>query len=593
MAEAELNFAKIVANPTPLGWCQVYSAGKLFAAISLEKQEETEEKDYLNVVGKEILNTLEQEFFILEKKDLDSIREAVLTTSKKIPEDVIVSFVVGSVVDNILYVYIIGDGKVDIKREDKLGTILQASDQKNDSLSQASGFLQDKDIIILQTRSFAEVISENTLSEVLDNPSISDAAENLAPLVHEKENALASCIIVGLTEVSKESVYESVKEEKQPEEDMQKEGKQESYFTKNEENFDRDLSYKPKISLSFLKNFKFFKISGLNHTRKLILTIVIIIIIIFATSIFFALQKQQNDKLALEFNRILPQAQKKYDEGKSLSDLNQALAKDSFLTAQKILDEEKDKFPKDSTYSKQILDLLSKVNNEIGSSPKPTTSTVKEVSSSDSVYLSLQLKNSALYFTLDEKTVYFITSKEISSIANGSSASKSLIKNDNDWESVGGLATYSTNLYVLEKSQNQILKFVNSGSEYSKADYLTASEKPDFSKATSITIDNNVYVLFSGGTVSKYFKGNSQDFSLKGLDKPMSSPTRIYSNPDFDNIYILDNGNSRILAFDKTGNFKAQYQAQVIKNAKDFEVLEKDKKIFVLSSGKVYQIDIK
>jgi len=148
-------------------------------------------------------------------------------------------------------------------------------------------------------------------------------------------------------------------------------------------------------------------------------------------------------------------------------------------------------------------------------------------------------------------------------------------------------------LYVLEKSQNQILKFVNSGSEYSKADYLTASEKPDFSKATSITIDNNVYVLFSGGTVSKYFKGNSQDFSLKGLDKPMSSPTRIYSNPDFDNIYILDNGNSRILAFDKTGNFKAQYQAQVIKNAKDFEVLEKDKKIFVLSSGKVYQIDIK
>src|SRR3989344_2581277 len=102
MAEAELNFAKIVANPTPLGWCQVYSAGKLFAAISLEKQEEEGEKDYLNVVGKEILNTLEQEFFILEKKDLDSIREAVLTTSKKIPEDVIVSFnVYLSISDNI------------------------------------------------------------------------------------------------------------------------------------------------------------------------------------------------------------------------------------------------------------------------------------------------------------------------------------------------------------------------------------------------------------------------------------------------------------------------------------------------------------
>jgi dihydrofolate reductase len=55
----------------------------------------------------------------------------------------------------------------------------------------------------------------------------------------------------------------------------------------------------------------------------------------------------------------------------------------------------------------------------------------------------------------------------------------------------------------------------------------------------------------------------------------------------------LDNGNSRVVVFDKTGSYKAQYQADVIKSAKDFEVLEKDKKIYVLSGGKVYEITLK
>jgi len=49
----------------------------------------------------------------------------------------------------------------------------------------------------------------------------------------------------------------------------------------------------------------------------------------------------------------------------------------------------------------------------------------------------------------------------------------------------------------------------------------------------------------------------------------------------------------RIVVFDKTGSYKSQYQATVIGNAKDFDVLEKDKKVFILSSGKVYEIDLK
>lgn len=605
MTETNLNFAKIVANPTSTGWSQVYGAGKLFAAISLETEAEKEEKDYLNFLGKEILNTLEQEFFTLEIKNLESIRKAVLATTEKIPDDVTLSFVIGVVVNNVLYVYILGNGIADIKRANNIGTLLEVKEQNNRSLKEASGYLQDLDTLILQTNKFSDVISHSTLSEFLDKP-IEEAAENLAPLIHEKENPAAACIIVHFKEpvasiakeeeIAEEGTQKSSGENLTPietEADLTRENEKSNVYFAQPQNDKQGLLPKPFLNLfSVFKKISISKMPNLSHSKKLILLIVVIIVLIFVFSIFFALKKQQADKIQNQFNSIYPQAEKKYEEGQSLVDLNQSLANDSFKQAKDILESGKSDFPKDSSEEKQISALLSKVNEALLSAAKSTAATAQPVANSESFYLSSQVKNSASYFTKDDKNVYLIDSKTISQIANGSSTSKTLVKNNNDWKTVGGLATYNTNMYVLDKDTNQILKFINNGTDYSKADYFPASVTPDFTKAVAITIDNNIYVLYTDGGVAKYFKGNSVDFSLKGLDKPLSNPTRIYSNPDFDNIYILDNGNSRIVVFDKTGSFKAQYNSAVIKNAKDFEVLETDKKIYILSDGKIYKINL-
>src|SRR3989344_1870754 len=584
MTSANLTFAKVVANPTSMGWSQVYSAGKLFSAISLEKGQETEEKDYLNILGKEILNTLEQEFFTLETKDQESIRKAVLSTSQKIPEEVKVSFVTGAVVGNVLYLFIMGSGKVDIKRGQTLGTLLEAKEEEGKDLKEASGFLQDQDIIILETKAFSDEISESTLLEFLEKPSIDEAAENLAPLVHEKENSLVSSILVSYKEAEEVDEEEAVVA---PVSDEAAEEKMEDKKEVEKEEAPSSPSVFPN-----LKRPNFRRPLRLRGTRNLIVLLIIAVIVVFAISIIFAVKKQENDKLIAAFNYVYPAAEKKYNEGESLVDLNQALARDSFLEAKKILDDSKDKFPKDSSQQKQIEGLSTKVDSALKDTAKASEKEAKEVSKSESPYLSAILDTKALSFAKDEKNVYYVTSNGLFSLANGSKSEKSLVENNDDWTSVGGLATYNTNLYVVEKSDNQILKFVNTGSAYEKTGYFPTSVKVDFSKAVSATIDNNIYVLFSDGTVSKYFKGVRVDFSIKGLDKSLSNPTRVYSNADFDNIYILDKGNSRIVVIDKTGSFKAQYRSKVISNAVDFDVLEADKKIYILSGGKIYEIEI-
>src|ERR1035437_3511559 len=600
MAESTLTFAKIVANPNLLSWAQVYSAGKLFAVISLETSEENQEKDFLNILGKEILTTLEQEFFTLETKDLESIKEAVVTTSQKIPSTINCSFVIAALANNILYLYILGNGRASLKREGKLGNLIEAADQPSDALKVASGYLQNDDIIVLQTKQFSDIISVGTLSELMDSLPPAEIAENLAPLVHEKEEAGAAAIIAHykapLAEEAAESIQEESAQELEPEIGQN--------LVEDEENSTESPFYSPTAAnkIRLLDKIKplsslFSKIRkpenlALNHARKIILTIVIIILVVFVGSVFFAINKQQNDKTQTAFQAIYPQALKDYNEGQGLVELNQNLARDSFSQAQQLLNSGKDKLPKDSKEEKQVLDLLGKVNTALSAASGVTNASAKEISTDSSQLLLAETKNDGLYFTQDQSHIYGLTQSAIYTLNPDGTNNKSVITNASDWKSAGGLSNYIGNLYVLDKSQNQILKFVNSDSGYVKANYFSTIN-PDLSKAIAITIDSSIYVLTSDGNINKFTKGAADTFTIAGLDTPLSNPTKIYTNASDDNVYILDNGNSRIVVLDKSGNYKNQYQAGVLKTAKDFDVLEKDNKIYVLSGGKTYEVDLK
>ncbi len=577
MAVENVSFAKIVANPSVYSWSQAYNAGKLFAVLSLESEEETKEKDYLNVLGKEVLDTLEQEFFTLEVKDLESIKKAVLETSTKIPEEVVCSFVIGTFVNNILYTFILGNGKILLKRNESLGNILESADQKADSLKSASGFLEDGDVVILETKQFANVISTSTLSEFLDNLSPQEAAENIAPLVHEKEESGAAAIIINYKKIVETS--ESIVSEEAEKEDEEK------------PTINRKLKLPVTLSPFFAK-IKFPKNFDINHSRKVILTVVIVIIVVFAGSVVFAVKKQQDTKIQTLFNQIYPEASKKYEEGQGLLDLNRNLARDNFSEAKKLLESTGDKFPKNSKQEKQILELLTKVNSSLESSSGIKEGSAKEVTASQSFFLSAQLKNSALYFSYDDKNIYGLTADAVYSLDKEGGSKKEIIKNDSSWKEGTAVFPYFGNIYVLDKKQNQIFKFVEVTSGFSEANYFSDTT-PNFSNAISLAIDSSIYVLSSNGTIDKFTKGKTDSFSTSGLDTPFKNPSRIYTNVNDDNIYVLDNGNSRIVVLDKNGSYKSQYKAGVIKTAKDFDVFEKDKKIFVLSSGKIYQIDLK
>ncbi|MEK7517098.1 MAG: hypothetical protein AAB583_00980, partial [Patescibacteria group bacterium] len=150
-----ISFSKIVATPTLASWSQAYNAGKLFAVLSIERENDRNDIGSLNILGKSLFDKLEQEFFTTEVKNLESIKKAVLGSFQDISSGLDVSFVLCFFSENILYLFVLGKGSVLIKRDGKLANILNSSEDNIKNIASSSGFIKDNDLIILATSAFS------------------------------------------------------------------------------------------------------------------------------------------------------------------------------------------------------------------------------------------------------------------------------------------------------------------------------------------------------------------------------------------------------------------------------------------------------
>lgn len=582
MTKPSLAVAKVVKTVSLTAWSQAYNAGGLFAVLSLGKDTETATEDILNSLGKDILNTLEEEYFTLETKSFDAIKEAILTTCKKIPDTLSASFVVGvipSLSENTVYIFAKGGGRAYMKRQDKFGLLVENNEIEIEAVS---GNLQDNDIIILETKKFSHIAPTTLLSEFMEEKDITTIAENISSKLNDQEAPEAAAIIVQYQNETEATPLASDNlsqpEEEQPEETT-------ALFPAAEQ------PQKPSFFARFTQSVPSFP--SLTHKRKMALTLVCILALVFIVSITFALKKQEETKTREVFQETITQAQKKYDEGQSLLGLNKSLAKDDFTTAKQLLEAKKGEFDAGSAEAKQLRELLQKVDQALLAASDVNTADAKPVDGNTSLLLAYAQDNKDFsYVAQDGTTLYAGNNDKISIVDTKTDKEKTSVTNTKDWESIGGLGSYLTNIYLLDKTANQILKFVPSGTRYTQSNYFTQVDI-DVSNAKALAIDGSIWVLLENGDIKKFTRGKQDTFTVSGLEKPFNAPTRIFTSADANRVYILDRGNSRIVVLNKNGSYQEEYQTSIIKNVSDFDVLEKDKKIYVLSSNKIYEIALK
>lgn len=593
-----LAYAKLVATPTNTSWSQVYNAGNLFACLSLTAPENTEESTSLHALGKDVFSILESEFFTLEDKNLITVKEAITTSLTHVPASVTVNLSLALFKDTILYVFIAGGGKILMKRGDNVGILLEQSDQGKKIIT-ASGLLKNNDLIILGTTQFSGDISTSDLTSALELSLPSDIAEVLSPHIHEKDDGGQAAIIIayhGFTpdrneehQTLADAVAVAAEDAKETITEID-EDQVASIHTPEEESLTQQEGHKrrsiPHISLprpSFLH---------LSHKKRLFLNIAIILVVILAMSIAYAIKKDKQTKEHALFISIYDPAKKAYEEGKALETLNKTLSHEDFLKAQQLLKGQQGTFTKGSDEEKLTRELLAKIDVELGIG-RASVSPITAIAATPDASFLLNLEKAmpdGLAFGNDGTIGYVATMKTIQKVNLETNKKLDVVTNDKDWQKPVSLLPYQGNIYLLDQEKG-LLKYTASGTGYTKSFYFKNS--PDLSKAVSMSIDGSVWLLFGDGAIMKYTRGESDGFKIKGLDKSLTKPTKLFTNVDIDNIYVLDRGNARIVKITKDGTFQAEYKDGIFKQADDFDVSESDKKIFILSKGKIYEVKMK
>lgn len=585
MAKSHIKVTNIVASATPTAWSQTYHAGGVTAVLSVQHKVSNDSSQSLSVVGKDLLNTFESEYFTLENKNLASIKSAVDATYEKSKETYDISLIVTAVIQNAVYVVLAGTGKVVLIRSNTLATLLQQEDGTN--VLSASGFLEADDVMILETLSFAEKVPNAKLLETLTTNTVEEAAEMLSPTIHSQQTGSEAALLFSFhdPEAAMLSAVPAVQQPTTVPQEPTLVAPQEKTEEKKGEEKPAPIPEKKKAEIS--------------HRQKIFLTIAIVIAIVFAGTVYFSLQKKQTNQDTTLFSSVYPPAERKYEEGIGLKDLNESLAHDDFVEAQSMLNQAKNKFPAGSTEQKQILALLDKVNAELPQAITPTgpavpATNVVKVDATANPFLGFVAKNpTAKYFTQDSTYYYFADNTGVTRVSQITGKATQIIQNSGDWKSIGGFATYLGNMYVVDTADGIDKYPVAAAGFGNKTPYFTGTI-PDLSKVTSMAIDMSVWLLGKDGTISQYTRGKADTFTVTGLTTPLSSPTQLVTSLDDANLYILDNGNSRLVVIKKdTGAFVADYHSSALKTATQIDVSEKDKTAFILSGNTIYQMALK
>jgi hypothetical protein len=169
---------------------------------------------------------------------------------------------------------------------------------------------------------------------------------------------------------------------------------------------------------------------------------------------------------------------------------------------------------------------------------------------------------------------------------------------DETWKKAVDLGVFKKNLYLLDPASNQIWKYVRNNSEYSNSTEYIKDNNIDISNANSLAIDGSVYVLKNNGEIIEFYAGQKTDFVVKDLPEGiMANASKIFTDIDQRNLYVLDSNNNRIIVIEKASadtpaRYKKQYILENINPIQDIYVEQTEQKMFLLDKQKIYEVPL-
>lgn len=639
--------AKLTGNPDARGWVQIHdftpenseklkSRGRLFAVIATEEMGEVgETKQEIDGVaaGREILARLHEEYYgNTTLSAFNALNQAVERVIGEFQDSLGTKVEIAATAlmyggKSVVYSAVGGGARVSLLRGGAIANLLES---KQGKVVSASGHPKEGDILYMGTSSFFMEFRDGLLKEALGKEKLDQCLETLAPSLHtkSKSSSMGVVFIKFLPgekkdfQVTKTTEVEKIEsEEKQKREVKETAGDQEPKSGLKLKLAGVVGLIEKKIPRRKLYIQKGIVDVGDRRNRKVAMTVGLILLGLLVVSIVFGVRKKSEEDLKASYESDLTQAQHELEEAMGLVSLNRERARELFVSSRSLIESIEDQGIEDE----RVASLREEIDKSEGAILGEFTAEVAlfidlsllsdgfsgddMAASLDKLYVLDKSGKKIIEVEIDSKGSRVIAGPEkIGANADGivAYADRVFVINDNgvkeidegevlekDWSDGSEVYAYAGNLYILDKSKSDVLRFpgITDGFGSGKS-WLAPGIELNLSGVESWTIDGSIWLLFDDGDVTKLLNGASAAYSQSGIAPELASAEVIYTNEELENVYILDKTNKRIVVTDKEGEFVAQYLSDQIGQVKDIAVSEKEGKIILLTNGKLMAISL-
>ncbi|KKR00615.1 MAG: hypothetical protein UT26_C0040G0006 [Microgenomates group bacterium GW2011_GWC1_39_12] len=578
----------VIGATTTSCWAQTIKTDSLYGVIEVRSESEEAQIIGMQAVSK-----------IIETHSTSIQELEVLVREILVPD--ILSLILFMPVGLETHVFIAGGGAVYVKREGQYAKLLDKS-------GSISGVAQKGDIFILLSKTCRNILPEQELFSIFDHLSADVLAEKLTLCLQGKES-ICGCAAL-LFEVK----------------DIQSE------------------EVNPTQSPSKLFNIREIIKTHLHNFRKLKITpgawITIILIGIFLISVIVGIRRELIYKHDTKLQVVVQEAQRLYEEGQALLELNAAKGRERLMEAKTLLapvaeivtDKTKEERYASELYGRITSTLTSamhiytqepqvfydvgllKLGGAISTMGLWGDTLVVGDTSQKAVYaLTVSSKTGKiigggtgfeqiLAVDAQGEIVYVLTPNGIHQLSIENITTKLLnIKKNGEWGRVETMIVFGGNIYLLDTANSRIWKYIATekslpagGQGFSELkEYLNPDTLPDLSKATGMTIDGSVWIGTTDGKIKRFSQGKENTFIYKGVEPPFGRNLTLFTSDETKNLYVLDSQNKRVVVVDKDGIYLAQYAWTGDITPSQLVVAEKQGKILLLAAGKLYSVDLR
>jgi hypothetical protein len=158
---------------------------------------------------------------------------------------------------------------------------------------------------------------------------------------------------------------------------------------------------------------------------------------------------------------------------------------------------------------------------------------------------------------------------------------------------VVALVPYGSRLYLYDATTHNIYAYSKSLRGYTGREAWVKEQSQLPREVTGLAIDGFIYTLHNDGTIKRFFKGEVQpEFTVETVSPVLKGPSKLKTEADWRNLYVLDKNENRVVIFDKKGQLQRQITIDRKWPLTDIAVAGKEQALFLLSGNTVFKASL-